>query len=81
VAAAHALEHVGLPEAQLNLSQAAIYLATAPKSNRSGVGDLERPSDVRDGAVGEVPAHLRDSHYQGAGSLGHGDGLRVSSRP
>ena len=44
VAAAHALEHVGLPEAQLNLSQAAIYLATAPKSNRAALGDLERPS-------------------------------------
>lgn len=72
VAAAHALEHVGLPEAQLNLSQAAIYLATAPKSNRSAVAIWNARADVRDGAVGEVPAHLRDSHYQGAASLGHG---------
>ena len=74
VAAAHALEHVGLPEAQLNLSQAAIYLATAPKINRVGAGDLERPGRVRDGAVGEVPAHLRDSHYKAAATIGHGVG-------
>ncbi len=74
VAAAHALEHVGLPEAQLNLSHAAIYLATAPKSNRAAVAIWSSRSDVRDGAVGEVPAHLRDAHYHGAASLGHGEG-------
>ena len=74
VAAAHALEHVGLPEAQLNLSQSAIYLATAPKSNRSALAIWNARSDVRNGAVGEVPAHLRDSHYQGAEALGHGAG-------
>ena len=74
VAAAHALEHVGLPEAQLNLSQAAIYLATAPKSNRSAVAIWTARADVRDGAVGEVPAHLRDAHYQGAAAIGHGEG-------
>jgi putative ATPase len=74
VAAAHALEHVGLPEAQLNLSQAAIYLATAPKSNRSAVAIWTARADVRDGAVGEVPAHLRDAHYQGAATIGHGAG-------
>ena len=74
VAAAHALEHVGLPEAQLNLSQSAIYLATAPKSNRSALAIWNARSDVRDGAVGEVPAHLRDAHYQGAEALGHGAG-------
>ena len=72
VAAAHALEHVGLPEAQLNLSQAAIYLATAPKSNRSALAIWNARSAVRDGAVGEVPPHLRDSHYKGAEELGHG---------
>lgn len=72
VAAAHALEHVGLPEAQLNLAQASIYLATAPKSNRAALAIWNARSAVRDGAVGEVPAHLRDSHYQGAESLGHG---------
>ena len=74
VAAAHALEHVGLPEAQLNLSQAVVHLATAPKSNRAASAIWSARADVRDGAVGEVPAHLRDAHYQGAATLGHGAG-------
>jgi putative ATPase len=74
VAAAHALEHVGLPEAQLNLSQAAIHLATAPKSNRAALAIWNARTAVQQGAVGEVPAHLRDAHYQGAQSLGHGVG-------
>jgi putative ATPase len=74
VAAAHALEHVGLPEAQLNLAQAVIHLATAPKSNRAALAIWNARAEVRDGAVGEVPAHLRDAHYQGAASLGHGSG-------
>ena len=74
VAAAHALEHVGLPEAQLNLSQAAIHLATAPKSNRAALAIWNARAAVQQGAVGEVPAHLRDAHYQGAQSLGHGVG-------
>lgn len=74
VAAAHALEHVGLPEAQLNLSQAAIHLATAPKSNRAALAIWNARSDVQSGAIGEVPAHLRGAHYQGAQSLGHGTG-------
>lgn len=74
VAAAHALEHVGLPEAQLNLSQAAIHLAAAPKSNRAALAIWNARAAVRDGATGEVPAHLRDGHYQGASSLGHGVG-------
>lgn len=74
VAAAHAVEHVGLPEAQLNLSQAAIHLAAAPKSNRAALAIWNARQAVRDGATGEVPAHLRDAHYQGAAALGHGDG-------
>jgi putative ATPase len=74
VAAAHAVEHVGLPEAQLNLAQAAIHLATAAKSNRSAVAIWAARAEVRDGAIGEVPAHLRDAHYQGAAGLGHGVG-------
>ncbi len=74
VAAAHAVEHVGLPEAQLNLSQAAVYLATAPKSNRSAVAIWDARAAVGDGLVGEVPAHLRDGHYKGASTLGHGVG-------
>ncbi|NDH46515.1 MAG: replication-associated recombination protein A [Acidimicrobiia bacterium] len=74
VAAAQAVEHVGLPEAQLNLAQAAIHLATAPKSNRAATAIWTVRSDIRNGVVGEVPAHLRDGHYPGAASLGHGVG-------
>jgi putative ATPase len=76
VAAAHALDRVGLPEAQLNLAQAAIYLATAPKSNRAALAIWNARAAVKDGAIGEVPAHLRDGHYQGAAELGHGAGYR-----
>jgi putative ATPase len=74
VAAAHAVEHVGLPEAQLNLSQAVIHLATAPKSNRAALAIWNARAAVRDGVVGEVPTHLRDAHYQGAAAIGHGSG-------
>jgi len=74
VAAAHALEHVGLPEAQLNLAQAALHLAMAPKSNRAALAIWDARAAVQAGAVGEVPPHLRDAHYQGAASLGHGVG-------
>jgi putative ATPase len=74
VAAAHAVEHVGLPEAELNLSQAVIHLATAPKSNRAALAIWNARAAVRDGAMGEVPAHLRDGHYRGAAALGHGVG-------
>jgi putative ATPase len=74
VAAAHALEHVGLPEAQLNLAQAVVHLATAPKSNRSALGIWQARADVRERPSSGVPAHLRDAHYQGAKALGHGAG-------
>ena len=74
VAAAQALEHVGLPEAELNLAHAAIHLATAPKSNRAALAIWAARADIKNGAVGEVPAHLRDAHYQGAAVLGHGTG-------
>jgi putative ATPase len=73
-AAARAVEFVGLPEAQLNLAHAVVYLATAPKSNRSTVALGRAQADVRDRPAGAVPAHLRDSHYQSAGKLGHGVG-------
>jgi putative ATPase len=73
-AAAHAVEYVGLPEAQLNLAQAVVHLATAPKSNRSAAGIWRAREDVRNGVGGEVPMHLRDAHYRSAGSLGHGVG-------
>jgi len=73
-AAARAVEFVGLPEAQLNLAQAVVHLATAPKSNRVTSAISAARSDARAAGVGEVPVHLRDAHYQGASSLGHGDG-------
>jgi putative ATPase len=73
-AAAHAVEYVGLPEAQLNLSQAVVHLATAPKSNRAALGIWRAREDVQKGIGGEVPAHLRDAHYRSAHSLGHGVG-------
>lgn len=75
-AAAHAVEFVGLPEAQLNLAQAVVHLATAPKSNRAALGIWEAMADVRERAAGEVPIHLRDAHYAGAQRLGHGAGYR-----
>jgi putative ATPase len=73
-AAARAVEFVGLPEAQLNLAQAVVHLATAPKSNRAALAIWQAREDVRAGVGGEVPLHLRDAHYRGAASLGHGQG-------
>jgi putative ATPase len=73
-AAAHAVEYVGLPEARLNLAQAAIHLATAPKSNAVILAIEEALADVRAGRGGPVPQHLRDAHYPGARGLGHGAG-------
>jgi putative ATPase len=73
-AAAHAVEYVGLPEAQLNLAQAVVHLATAPKSNRSALGIWNAREDVRQGVGGEVPPHLRDASYRSAAKLGHGVG-------
>jgi putative ATPase len=74
VAAAQAVEHVGLPEAQLNLAQAAIYLALAPKSNAVIVAIGEARRDVREHGNVRPPKELRDAHYPGAKKLGHGQG-------
>ena len=74
VAAAQAVEHVGLPEAQLNLAQAAIYLALAPKSNAVIVAIGEARQDVREHGNARPPKELRDAHYAGAKKLGHGQG-------
>src|SRR5215204_4702672 len=74
VAAAHAVEHVGLPEARLNLAQAAIYLARAPKSNASYVALKEATADVQDRGHTRPPDELRDTHYYGAKKLGRGQG-------
>jgi putative ATPase len=73
-AAARAVEYVGLPEAALNLAEAVIYLARAPKSNAVVVALGRAQADVRSSAAQQVPMHLRDAHYKGAATLGHGDG-------
>ena len=75
-AAARAVEFVGLPEAQLNLAQAVVHLATAPKSNRVTQALHRAQADVRERPAGEVPAHLRDASYRSARRLGHGVGYR-----
>jgi len=74
VAAAHAVEHVGLPEARLNLAQACIYLARAPKSNASYVAIKEAAADVREHGNARPPKSLRDASYPGAKKFGHGEG-------
>jgi len=74
VAAAQAVEHVGLPEAQLNLAQAAIYIARAPKSNASAQAVWDARADVRREGIQEPPAMLRGAGYRGAEARGHGAG-------
>jgi putative ATPase len=75
-AAARAVEFVGLPEAQLNLAHAVIYLASAPKSNSVITALGAAMNDVSSLPAGQVPPHLRDSHYRSAARLGHGVGYR-----
>ena len=74
VSAASAVDVVGMPEAQLNLAEAAIYLASAPKGNAVAQAIWSAMSDIQNGVVGEVPAHLRDAHYASAAEIGHGEG-------
>src|SRR4051794_34543400 len=71
VAAASALELIGMPEARINLAQAAIHLALAPKSNAVIAAIDSALADVRRGLTGSVPPHLRDAHYAGSQKLGH----------
>ena len=77
-AAQQAVELVGMPEAQLPLAQAAVYIATAPKSNASAMGIWAAMSDVENGRTLEVPDHLKDTHYKGAERLGHGVGYQYA---
>ncbi len=70
VAAQQAVEFIGLPEAQIPLAHAAVYLATAPKSNRTYAGLLAARAEVEKGVTLAVPKHLRDKHYKGAEQLG-----------
>jgi len=72
VAAAQAVQLIGMPEARLNLAQATIALAVAPKSNAVITAIDAASADVRAGKIGPVPAHLRDAHYAGAKKVGHG---------
>ncbi len=73
-AAAQAVEFVGFPEARIALAHATVYLATAPKSNRSYAAFGKALADVQEQPRGEVPLHLRGTGYRGAASLGHGEG-------
>lgn len=77
-AAAQAAHMVGFPEARIILSQAALYIALAPKSNSAYVGIDAAIQVVRHKEQGEVPKHLRDAHYGGAKQLGHGEGYRYA---
>lgn len=77
IAAAHAVQLIGMPEARINLAQAAVAVATAPKSPGIIRGIDAALKDVQQGRTGGVPKHLRDAHYPGAKTLGHGVGYQL----
>lgn len=74
VSAFKAVEVIGMPEGRIILSQAALYVACAPKSNSSYIAIDKAIDDIKHLELGQVPPHLRDAHYKGASSLGHGKG-------
>lgn len=78
VAASEAVERIGMPEGKLILSQAAVYIASAPKSNACTVAIDTALESVKADPSPSVPEHLRDAHYPGAGKLGHGAGYRYA---
>ena len=78
VSAAQAVERVGMPEAQIILSQAVTYVATAPKSNAAVCAISDAMDAVKNRQSMPVPAHLQDSHYRGAAKLGHGLGYQYA---
>jgi putative ATPase len=78
VAAANAVQLIGMPEGRIPLAEAVTYLATAPKSNASYLALEQAMADVRSGKIGRVPAALRDTHYAGSARLGHGNGYQYS---
>ena len=78
VAAAEAVQLIGMPEAKYNLAHATIALAVAPKSNAVTMALAAASADVQAGKIGPVPAHLRDAHYAGAKKLGHGQRYKYS---
>lgn len=75
--AAQAVQFIGMPEAQIILSQAVQYIASAPKSN-SSLGIFSAMQDVRDVQITTIPSHLKDAHYQNAKDLGHGIGYKYA---
>ncbi len=77
-AAASAIQFIGMPEGQIILSQAAAYVATAPKSNTAVIGIFSALDDVKKYGIKTVPPHLQDAHYQGAKDLGRGVGYRYA---
>ena len=78
VAAAQAVERIGMPESQIILSQAVSYVATAPKSNAACVGVEKAMEVVKQTGNLKIPAHLQDAHYKGAAKLGHGTGYKYA---
>jgi putative ATPase len=78
VAAAQAVQLIGMPEGRIVLAQAVVHLALAPKSNASYLAINAAVDDVRSGLAGPVPVHLRDAHYPGAARHGHGKGYRYA---
>ncbi|PTT66676.1 replication-associated recombination protein A [Arthrobacter sp. HMWF013] len=78
VAAAQAVQLIGMPEARIVLAEAVVHLATAPKSNAAYLGINKAIADVRAGLGNGIPAHLRDAHYPGSKQLGHGLGYKYA---
>ena len=76
VSAFNAVNVIGMPEGRIVLAQAAIYMATAPKSNKSYLAIDKALSDIREKEIGDVPSHLKDGHYAGAKKLGNGIGYK-----
>lgn len=76
VAAFNAVDVIGMPEGRIILAQAAVYVASAPKSNASYVGINKALEDIRNKPIGKVPGHLKDASYKGAASFGHGKGYK-----
>jgi putative ATPase len=75
-AACQAVERIGMPEASIPLAQAALYVASAPKSNASHAAIKEAMKEIKEGVLMPVPDHLKDAHYQGAARMGRGKGYR-----
>ncbi len=78
VSAAQAVERVGMPEAQIILSQAVTYVAGAPKSNAASEAIFKAMEAVKNTSTAPIPVHLQDAHYKGAQKLGHGDGYKYA---